>query len=387
MADRADHPGGRLPAVVTGRNGLDRLAEPGGPFGRTTAVIVADGAVVASGYAGRIQAALAALDVCHLHIVAPGEPTAQSVDDVAAVVRAAGAPVVIGAGGGSALDTAKQAAAIAGAPHGVEHYALGANPLPAAAPVVAIPTTAGTGSEVTRTCIVTDRNGRKVWTWGDELLPALVMLDPAATATLPAHLTAATGLDAFVHAVEAVTGRRSNAMVAAPALHAVRLVLDNLPAAVADGRDLDVRLAMQEAAMLAGLAIDGGGTGIAHSIGHSLGTLAHVPHGVSVAVGLGAALDWNVAGTPEAFDSLAAVIGRRVGSLAEAYRQLLAATSFPAAVRLVGPLELEADGLAAAMIAVENRPMYDNNCGRADDAERLTLARATLRLWDELLAA
>ncbi|MBA3286885.1 MAG: iron-containing alcohol dehydrogenase, partial [Acidimicrobiia bacterium] len=374
MADRADHPGGRLPAVVTGRNGLDRLAEPGGPFGRTTAVIVADGAVVASGYAGRIQAALAALDVCHLHIVAPGEPTAQSVDDVAALVRAAGAPVVIGAGGGSALDTAKQAAAIAGAPHGIEHYALGANPLPVPAPVVAIPTTAGTGSEVTRTCIVSDAAGRKVWTWGDELLPVLVLLDPAATATLPPHLTAATGLDAFVHAVEAVTGRRSNAIVAGPALHAIRLVLEHLPAAVADGTDLEIRLAMQEAALLAGLAIDGGGTGIAHSIGHSLGTLTHVPHGVSVAVGLGAALAWNVAGAPEAFGTVADVIGRPVHELADAYRELLTACEFPAAVRLVGPLELEADELAATMIAVENRPMYDNNCRRADGAERVQLA-------------
>ena len=184
---------------------------------------------------------------------------------------------------------------------GVEHYALGANPLPGHRPMVAIPTTAGTGAEVTRTCIVTDRDGRKVWTWGDELLPDLVVLDPASTVTMPSHVTAATGLDAFVHAIEAVSGRRSTALVTAPALHALRLVLDHLPIAVTQPDDLDARQAMQEAAFLAGLAIDGGGTGIAHSIGHALGTLAHVPHGVAVAIGLAAALEWNVDGAPGAY--------------------------------------------------------------------------------------
>jgi len=322
-----------------------------------------------------------------LHIVPGGEPTSQSVDDAADIVRAAGSPVVVGIGGGSALDTAKQAAAVAGGPFGVGHYALGANALPVGAPVVAIPTTAGTGSEVTRTCVLTDQSGRKVWVWGDELLPRLVLLDPAATATLPPHITAATGLDAFVHAVEAVSGLRSSSAVAMPALRAIRLVLDHLPAAVADGPDLDVRLAMQEAALLAGVAVDEGGTGIAHSIGHALGTLAHVPHGVSVAIGLGAAIDWNIEGSPDSFASVGATVGVPVTALGDVYRTLLQATQFPAAVARVGPLGVDPDALADMMVAVENRPMYDNSCRLADDGERLALAEATVHVWDEMTRA
>ena len=282
----------------------------------------------------------------------------------------------IGVGGGSALDTAKQAAVVAAAAMGVEHYALGANPLPGHRPMIAIPTTAGTGAEVTRTCIVTDRAGRKVWTWGDELLPDLVVLDPASTVTMPAHVTAATGLDAFVHALEAVSGRRSHRArdrsgTARPA--ARRSTTSRSPSPIPT--DLDARQAMQEAALLAGLAIDGGGTGIAHSIGHALGTLAHVPHGVAVAIGLAAALDWNVAGAPEAYTSAggrARPSGRRAPGPAR--RAPGGGRVVDRAIRRLPELELEPDQLAAAMVAEENLPMYRNNC-RARRRRRAASAR------------
>src|SRR5690606_28656964 len=154
------------------------------------------------------------------------EPTAWSVDAAADAVRAVREPVVIGVGGGSALDTAKQAAAVAGGPFGLEHYVLGAHALPVGPPVPDIPTTSGPGSEVTRTCVLRDRAGRKVWVWADALRPRLVLLDAAATVTLPPTITAATGLDAFVHAVEAVTGRRTSRDVATSAHRAIRLIID-----------------------------------------------------------------------------------------------------------------------------------------------------------------
>jgi alcohol dehydrogenase len=380
------HSGGRIPPVTAGPCSLEVLAEPTGVFGRHRAVLVVDEAVLATGYAHRVAAVLDHVDAVDVHVLPPHEPSADSVNMAAAVVRAAGpAVVVVGIGGGSALDTAKQAAVVAGGREGVEYYALGAHPLPAGCPMVAIPTTAGTGSEVTRTCVLTDRRGRKVWTWGDELLPSRVVLDPAAVATMPGHVAAASGLDAFVHATEAVTGRRTNAIVAAPACHAIRLVLDHLAAAVSG--DVDARHLMQQAALLAGLAIDGAGTGIAHSIGHALGTLAAVPHGVAVAVGLAAALPWNVAGAPEAFTPIAAALGRSVVDLPDAYTALLVGVGFPAAVQRAGALTVTAPKLAAAMIADENIPMYTNNCRVADDDERMQLATSTLRTWEGLYAA
>jgi alcohol dehydrogenase class IV len=368
-----------------GPGSLDRLASfrsaAIGP-----AVIVADEAVVANGYVARVVAALGGRTV-EVHVVPPGEPSVRSVDAANGVVRRAAAAVVVGVGGGSALDTAKLAAVAAAAGPavaGVARYALGAEPLPRGHPVVAIPTTAGTGSEVTRTCVVSDDTGRKVWMWGDELLPDLVVLDPVATVTMPAYVTTASGLDAFVHATEAATGRRANPLVTAPALEAIRLVLDHLPSAVADGQDLEVRQAMQEAALLAGMAIDGGGTGIAHAIGHALGTLAHVPHGVAVAVGLAASLRWSLNGAPDAYRAVAASVGEPVAAIPDRYAALLAAANLPAAIRRVGPLPLSVDDLAETMVAEENLPMLTNSSRVPSDGDRRFLAEATLALWDEL---
>ncbi|MDQ3470332.1 MAG: iron-containing alcohol dehydrogenase [Actinomycetota bacterium] len=384
-----DHASGPVPPIATGPASLLRLHDLGASWSCRQAVLVVDAAVVTSGYVERVTDHLDGIDAT-VHVLGPGEPTAGAVDAAAHVVRAADRAVVIGVGGGSALDTAKQAAAAARGDEGIEHYALGAAPWPGdtATPkrhrIVAIPTTAGTGAEVTRTCIVTDRSGRKVWTWGDELLPDLVLLDPVATVTMPPAVTTASGLDAFVHALESCSGRRTAPLVAAPALHAARLVVDHLPTAVHNGTDLDARQAMQEAALLAGLAIDGGGTGIAHSIGHALGTLAHVPHGVAVAVGLAASLRWSVAGERRAYAAIASAIGCGVAELPARYDELTGAAQLAHAVARVGVLDVPAETLAATMVAEENRPMWENSSRRADDADRLLLAEATLERWHEL---
>ena len=388
MTGMAAYESGRVPRVVVGAAGAESVADFVGDRGTSAAAMIVDESAVANGYVDGIEAALVASlagpKQLARYVVPAGEPDASSVDAAADLVRAVPGAIVIGVGGGSALDTAKQAAVVATAAMGVEHYALAANPLPGHRPIIAIPTTAGTGAEVTRTCIVTDRVGRKIWTWGDELLPDLVVLDPMSTVTMPAHVTAATGLDAFVHALEAVSGRRTTALVSAPALHALRLVIEHLPRAVAEPDDVDARRAMQEAALLAGLAIDGGGTGIAHSIGHALGTLAHVPHGVSVAIGLAAALDWNVDGAPSAYTTAGFALGRPVAQLPDLLRELLDAVGMTGATRRLPDLEVEPDQLAAAMVAEENLPMYDNNCRIADDADRRHLAARTFAVWTEL---
>ena len=380
--------GGRVPEVAVGISGAESVARFAAERGTRSAVLIVDRSAVDNGYAGDIVSALhdAVPDLEHLErYVVPGvEPDASSVDAAAALVRTTPGSIVIGIGGGSALDTAKQASAVAAASFGIEHYAMGAERFPGHRPLIAIPTTAGTGAEVTRTCIVSDRRGRKVWTWGDELLPDLVVLDPIATVTLPADVTAATGLDAFVHAIEAASGRRTTALVTTPALHALRLVVDHLPAAVARPDDLAARQAMQEAALLAGLAIDGGGTGIAHSIGHAMGTLGHVPHGVAVAIGLAATLDWNVEGEPAAYASVASALGRRVAELPHVLDELVDAVALSSAVRRLPELELDAEQIAASMIAEENLPMYRNNCRLANDAQRRQLAVRTLAVWNDL---
>lgn len=375
---------GRVPRTLVGVDALESLPAAVDALDGREIVLVVDSGVQATGYARRVVDALTARSTT-IHIVPPGEPTVDSVDAAATVVRAAHEPIVVGVGGGSALDTAKQAAVVSTGQAGVELYLLCAQPLPGRRPIVAIPTTSGTGAEVTRTCIVSDGDGRKLWTWGDEMLPDLVVLDPTATLSMPAGVTIGTGLDAFVHALEACSGRRRTSIAAASAQRALALVLGHLPRVAADGNDVQSRQAMQEAAFLAGMAIDNCGTGVAHSIGHALGSLYHVPHGVAVAVGLRAALEWNVTGEPGAYADAAAALDCAVDLIPTTYRTLCVEVGLARAAAGVD-IRPSIGEIAATMIAVENQPMLHNNARVVGDDDRSMLARRTVDLWQRLIS-
>jgi alcohol dehydrogenase class IV len=338
--------------------------------------------VQATGYVDRVTDALRPRSVT-VHLVPWGEPTVDSVDAAASVVRGTPDAIVVGVGGGSALDIAKQAAVVSAGTSGIEPYLLCAAPLPGRRPIVAVPTTSGTGAEVTRTCIVADRQGRKLWTWGDEMLPDVVVLDPTAAATMPHAVTVGTGLDAFVHAIEACSSQRRNPLAAAYAQRALALVLAHLPRVAVDGNDLASRQSMQEAAYLAGVSIDNCGTGVAHSIGHALGSLYHLPHGISVAVGLCAALEWNAAGRPEAYLDVATTLGCRVEEIAGVFAGLCVDTGLRAATG-AAEVTMNPDDISATMNAVENRPMLDNNARPVSEADRGMLARRTIEVWQRL---
>ena len=373
----------REPEVWRGGATLDGLDRFRREVDCRSVVLVVDAAVAANGYGERVQEAFDGVAVL-VQVLPPGEPSVASVDAAADPARSLHRPLVVGVGGGSALDTAKQVAVVLGSSAGIGHYVLARNPMTGRRPIVAVPTTSGTGAEVTRTCVLTEADGRKVWTWGDELLPDLVVLDPEATATMPPAVTAMTGLDAFVHALEAVTGQRRHERPPEPALTAISLVGQHLPDAVADGRDLAARAGMQEAAFLAGTAIDGCGTGMAHSIGHALGTRYHLPHGAAVAIGLEAALEWAVEGAAAVFEPVAAVLGVGAREVPDRYRQLWADCGLGTAVAALPEAELEPEPIAAAMVAEENLPMYVNACRPADDAQRAELAARTVAVWHEL---
>ncbi len=374
---------GRVPRTIIGVGSIDRLDQVVDSLGGCRAVLVVDGAVAALGVAERALQALGAIR-SHVHVVPAGEPTVESVDAAAGAVRSFADAVVIGIGGGSALDIAKQAAVVAVGASGVEPYLLCANPFVGRRSIIAVPTTSGTGAEATRTCIVADRMGQKVWTWGDEMLPDVVVLDPTLVVTMPQAVTVGTGLDAFVHAIEACSGQRRNSIGAASAQRALALVVEYLPRVSADGSDLASRQAMQEAAYLAGIAIDNCGTGVAHSIGHALGSLYHVPHGVSVAVGLRAALQWNLTGAPAAYRlaSSALGVGDDVEAVPNVFENLCRSTGLGEAI----PFEanLSAANIAVTMNAVENQPMLRNNARAVSDHDRFLLAEQTVAVWSDL---
>ncbi len=372
---------GRVPRIYVGTGAIDGLRTLVESLGARSAALIADQAVAANGYTAKLNAALDGMSLGE-HVVPPGEPTCATVNDAADFARRFPDAAVIGVGGGSALDTAKQAAAVAASREGVEHYLLSAHPFVGKRPMIAIPTTAGTGSEVTRTCILSDASGRKMWTWGDELLPDAVILDPTATVTMPATITAATGLDAFVHALEACTGQRRNAIASAPALQAIRIIRRTLAIPVREPNNLEARQEMQEAALLAGIAIDGCGTGIAHCIGHAVGTLYHIPHGVAVTLAIEAALGWNIGGDSEIFVDVADTLDVRIPELPFVLREMLDETHFAEAVRVLPDALLSAEAIAEVMVAEENQPMLRNNVRVPNAAEQLEMARGTVAVWN-----
>lgn len=361
---------GPVPAVMAGPGCSARLGERL-PGDARSLLLVCDAGVVAAGLPERVEAVLPDALTVERFVAPAGEPAVATIDAAAEIARGLDRPAVVGLGGGTALDIAKLAAALVRNPGSVARYALGARPLAGRAPVFMIPTTAGTGAEVARTCVLSDDDGRKLWAWSPALGPDGILLDPELTLSLPAGVTIATGLDAFVHALEATSGQAGNRWIEAMALAAIRLVRANLATVAARPDDLAARQAMQEAALLAGMAIDVGGTGIAHNIGHALGTCYHLPHGVAVALGLQASLDWSVAGAPERFAAAAAAFeaGFEAAQLPAGCGHWMESLDFGPIAAALLPDRLDGETIAAAMAADENAPMARNSARppREDD--------------------
>jgi alcohol dehydrogenase class IV len=378
--------------VVYGNGRSRRIAEDIKSLsGGTHAVLITDPGLVKVGVAEEITSALREHGVeVTLFSNVQSDPTSASIDEAATVIRESNTHCVIGLGGGSAMDVAKLASLVAGVEHSTEHYALMANPfLPKQVKTIMIPTTAGTGAEMTSTVVFSNKEKRKVWGWDYDLAPDLALLDPTLTVALPPHLTAATGLDALIHSLEAVVGKRSNAMIQAIGLQGIRMIAESLIQAIRHPQDLEARGKLLIGSMLGGMAIEQGGTGIAHCIGHALGTMARVHHGRAVAIALYHTYEWNIEGN----ESIYAEIARAMGAVemlssstedqahagAAFYRKLVEETGLQLSVAGEGLLAADSSRLAETMAATENSPMRNNNCRYAEDEDLVRFAKLVLQ--------
>src|SRR6204780_2098542 len=289
---------------------------------------------------------------------------------------------VVAIGGGSAMDVGKTIAAVAPGDQPVSHYGLCANPFPGERlPSICLPTTSGTGSEATRTAVLAAPDHSKVWLWGDQLKPSLIVLDPALTTGLPAALTAATGIDALVHAIEASTNANANAANDMYCHEAIRLVARHLPRALDAPGDLQARAGMQRAATLAGIGIDNCGTAIAHNIGHALASLRPIHHGRAVGLALRATLAWNVADDTEGrYAAVAAAMGegREAARLPGAFERLLRLSGIKVSLAGEGHDAIRPAELALQMARPENEAMRRSNRRPVADADLLAFASAML---------
>ena len=185
-----------------------------------------------------------------------GKPEETLVDALCNRARLASAKVVVGLGGGAAMDTAKLSAAITPCGQPANTFALAAKTLPKnGLTAIAIPTTAGTGIEVTRTSVISKSDGEKIWFWDEELLFSLAILDPELTLTLPSHLTAWTGIAAVAHALEGCTARNISPAGLMYGLETLRILTDALPSVVAAGADINLRAKVLWSSIVAGLAL------------------------------------------------------------------------------------------------------------------------------------
>jgi len=260
-------------------------------LGAASAFVVTDGGVVRSGVAGRVVDLLRSSGI-HVEAfdgVEPNPGTASIERGSAALREAFGlrpaSTVVVGLGGGSAMDSAKAIALHAANQRAVMSLGYHDETVMPGLSVVAIPTTAGTGAETNTYGVITDESvGRKGYVGHESVLPKVAILDPELTLGLPPEPTAATGVDAMTHSLESLLSRNPNPLAEAIALGVVRTVGEWLPRAVDDGADLEARSRMLLAAHYAGVGQQSGtGVGAVHAIGHAIGTRGRLPHGTALA--------------------------------------------------------------------------------------------------------
>ena len=228
------------------------------------------------------------------------DPTDTLVEEGAKLAREEQVDAIVAVGGGSALDTAKALNVLIHNPPPLSQYYGAPRHLEPGLPLICVPTTAGTGSEITRVSVITNtKNGNeKAVVLHQSLLPVLSVVDPELMQDMPASLTAATGMDALSHSVESMTGAGANPMVDAIDREVIRMIKANLPLAVADGKNMEAREAMAYAATLAGIAFTNTRVHLGHAISHVLGAHYHIPHGVACALALPAVVRWSAAAVP-----------------------------------------------------------------------------------------
>lgn len=333
------------PVLHFGWGTRDRLPQEAARRGRRPLVVVG-GSFRRS---GRLEEVLVGLRREGLdptvHAAVPPEPGVENVQDCMDAARDAGADQVIGIGGGSVLDVAK-AVALAGWGHPAAEYFAG-RPVPdTGLPILLLPTTSGTGSEVTWVSVLVDRrNRRKASIRGPGMMPAAAIVDPELTVSCPPSVTAHSGMDAFVQAVESYTSRGANPMTAALAREAALLTATHLETAFREPENRPAREGMALGSMLAGIALNTSRLGLVHGLAHPLGAVTGAAHGLLCGMLLPAVIEFNAPVAADRYAELAALLGltepdRPAGEapalLAAWTQRLLARLGFPADLHELG---------------------------------------------------
>ncbi|MFM5014858.1 iron-containing alcohol dehydrogenase [Aeromonas veronii] len=301
--------------LLAGEQALEQLASELTSLGAHRPLLLTDKGVNATGLATLLANVLAEgeLPVAAIWDEIPADSSTAVVERIAKRYRELDCDSLVALGGGSVIDTAKAVNILTsmGGDHLLDYSGAGCLTRPLK-PLAVVPTTAGTGSEVTLVAVIKDEaSGRKVPFTSPFLLPQLAVLDPRLTQGLPLNITAATAMDAMTHAIEAFIGTAKNPVSDALALMAVEKIAGALPQIIHDPQNKQLRLQLAEGSTLAGMAFSNSMVGLVHALGHSLGARCHLPHGLCMNLFLPTVLDYN---RPEVDNELARLLLPLVGA-------------------------------------------------------------------------
>ncbi|ACO77043.1 Iron-containing alcohol dehydrogenase [Azotobacter vinelandii CA] len=356
-----------IPAVnMMGIGSLDEAMGAIKNHGFRKALIVTDAGLAKAGVADRVSQLLAQQDIASvLYDGAKPNPTVSNVENGLALLKSSGADFVISLGGGSPHDCAKGIALVAANGGHISDYEGVDRSARPQLPLVSINTTAGTASEMTRFCIITDEARHvKMAIVDRNVTPLLSVNDPSLMAAMPKGLTAATGMDALTHAIEAYVSTAATPITDACALKAVELISANLRNAVANGGDMTARENMAYAQFLAGMAFNNASLGYVHAMAHQLGGFYDLPHGVCNAVLLPHVESFNASVCPERLRDVAKSMGIDVQGLSAEQGAQAALTAIRTLSKEIGiPGGLKELGAKADDIPVLSANALKDACG------------------------
>ncbi|TDF86629.1 iron-containing alcohol dehydrogenase [Pseudomonas sp. H9] len=357
------------PSLIIEQGASTRLADHVRTLGGSSVLLVTDAGVVA---ARLLDAVLAGLKEQAVAVTVfsqvQADPPESVIEAAVGAAKACGADCVVGLGGGSSLDAAKLAALLARSGESLsEVYGINKAKGPRL-PLILVPTTAGTGSEVTSVSVVTTGAGEKNVVYSPLLLPDVAVLDAQLTLGLPPHVTAATGIDAMVHAIEAYTTKNlKNPISDCLAKEALRLLSGSLFQACQDGSNLKARENMLLGACLAGMAFANAPVAAVHALAYPLGARFHVPHGLSNALVLGPVMRFNLEAVAPLYAQLADIVlpgtlgsdWEKATALANYLGSLTAQLGLATCLRDLGITESDIEALA--LDAMKQQRLLGNN--------------------------
>ena len=310
----------RIPqAIITGSGASRQVGEEAKKLKVNKGLIVTDQILVKLGLLDEIQQSLQQSQVQFaVFDKVFTEPTVDYVKEGLEAYKESGCDFLLAVGGGSAIDTAKAISVMATNPGSLKDY-MGLGKIPEkGVPLVALPTTAGTGSEVTQVTIITDtETDIKMLIGSPFLIPEIAIVDPLLTLSMPQSLTAATGIDALTHAIEAYVSLKAQPMTDSYCLSAIELISGNLRQAWTNGDDIEAREKTMIGALQAGIAFSNSSVVLVHGMSRPIGAYFHVPHGASNAALLGIVMEFSLTGNPSRYAHVARAMGEDISGLTD----------------------------------------------------------------------